>query len=92
MAIMKFIGTSSEEIQTRRGEIKPGIRLFYITGLKNGRGCYGASKLIAADRIADIGMPKLGVCYDVGFNQWGNIDNLSEMKDDPIGDLISDVF
>lgn len=79
MAVFTFIGSSSESITTRRGEIKPGIRLFYVTDLKNGTGKYGSSKLIAADRIADIGMPELGCSYEAEFNQWGNIEKLTKV-------------
>lgn len=79
MAIFTFIGHSSESITTRRGEVKPGIRLFYTTALLNGVGQYGSSKLIAADRIADIGMPEIGASYEASFNQWGNFEKLTKV-------------
>lgn len=79
MAIFTFIGSSSDSITTRRGEVKSAVRLFYTTALQNGNGQYGASKVIAADRIADIGMPELGCSYEVEFNQWGNIAKLTKV-------------
>lgn len=90
MAIFKFIGSSSEDIATKRGDVLPGIRLFYITALKNGKGCYGASKLVPLNRVGDIGgLPVLGSCYDVSFNQWGNIDGMTPLSGDPIQDVMT---
>lgn len=80
--VFTFIGTSSESITTRRGEVKPAIRLFYVTALENGNGKYGASKVVPADRIADIGMPQLGCSYEVQFNQWGSITKLTKVDTD----------
>lgn len=78
--ILTIIGTASDHIQTRRGDLVPAIRLFYTTDLENGTGQYGASKSVPSDRLADIGgMPEIGCSYDVSFNQWGGIGKMKKV-------------
>lgn len=81
--ILTIIGTASDHIQTRRGELVPAIRLFYVTPLENGTGKYGASKTVPSDRLADIGgMPEIGCSYEVIFNQWGGISKMLKVDTD----------
>lgn len=82
MAKLTFIGTASDHIRTRRGDLVPAVRLFYVTDLESGTGKYGASKSVPSDRIADIGMPEIGCTYDVQFNQWGGIASMVKVDTD----------
>lgn len=83
MTQITFIGYAPDSITTRRGEVKPATKLYFLFPLQNGTGHYGAMKSVANDRLIDMGgIPELGCLYDVSFNQWGNFETLEKVKVD----------